>query len=92
MFCRPEAHWRRRESGLLKIARDDEGNVIDIRQPGSECYDLEVAHTIPLILNPREGNKELVGVTLFLTRLLCGHSDSFQDDSQRVAITYVAHV
>lgn len=57
MFCRPETHWRRRESGLLKIARDDEGNVIDIRQPGSECYDLEVAHTILWFWTPEKATK-----------------------------------
>lgn len=59
-FHRPEAYRRRRESGPLKTARDDDGKVIDLRQPGGECYDLEVAHIIPFsILHSREG-KELV--------------------------------
>lgn len=62
MFHRSEAYRRRRESGLLKIARDDEGKVIDIRQSGGECYDLEVAHIVLFsILCPQEG-KELVRV------------------------------
>lgn len=52
-FHRSEAYRRPRESGLLKIAPDDEGKVIDIRQPGIECYDLEVAHIVPFcILHP----------------------------------------
>lgn len=64
MFHRSEAYRRGRESGPPKIAYDDDGKAIDIRQPGGECYDLEVARIIPCSIFHAGESKYLVSVAI----------------------------